>query len=335
MKWLITGGCGFIGSSLIDSLVRSGGHEIRVIDNLTVGSEEILRAVCNYKNIKKSQRASSPVGVELLVGDLLDADLVAWAAEGVDYVVHLAASAGVAESVSDPVKDCLNNVVGTLNALEAARKAEVKRFIFASSGAPVGECIPPIHEELPAHPVSPYGASKLSGEGYCSAFYRSYGLETVALRFGNVYGPRSGHKTSVVAKFIRQAMQGETLEIYGDGQQTRDYIYITDLINAIMAAVSSDSIGGNIFQIATNKETSLNELVDLILPIMATAGHADVEVVKTKPRTGDVLRNFSDTSKAKKRLNWESHVSLEEGIKNTVEWFFSKEAVLRNVSTNS
>ena len=133
----------------------------------------------------------------------------------------------------------------------------MKRFVFASSGAPVGEVKLPIHEELAPHPVSPYGASKLAGEGYCSAYYRTYGLETVALRFGNVYGPGSTHKGSVVAKFIRQALAGETLEIYGDGTQTRDFIYVDDLIKAIWQASRVPNIGGEESQIATNRETTL------------------------------------------------------------------------------
>ena len=141
-------------------------------------------------------------------------------------------------SVENPRLDMECNVIGTLNMLEGARMHKVKRFIFASSGAPIGECEPPIHEEMAPHPVSPYGASKLAGEGYCSAYFRTFDVETIALRFGNVYGPGSGHKNSVVAKFIRQAMQGETLEIYGDGKQTRDFIYIDDLIQAICLAIN-------------------------------------------------------------------------------------------------
>ena len=156
--------------------------------------------------------------------------------------------------------------------LEAARKNSVKRFVFASSGAPVGECNPPIHEELPCHPVSPYGASKLAGEGYCSAYYRTFGVETVALRFGNVYGPGSGHKNSVIAKFIKQAMNGEPLEIYGDGKQTRDFIYIDDLIEAIRLSATVERIGGNVFQIATNTETTVREMTNKLLPVLSEFG---------------------------------------------------------------
>ncbi len=217
--------------------------------------------------------------------------------------------------------DMESNVIGTFNVLEAARLHRVKKFIFASSGAPIGEVDPPIHEELATHPVSPYGASKLADEGYCSAYFRTFGIETVALRFGNVYGPGSNHKNSVVAKFIRQAMQDETLEIYGNGNQTRDFIYIEDIIRAIQLAASTPDIGGEIFQIATNAETIVNKLVENLLPVLTQAGYPNIQVRHVAQRRGDVRRNFSDTSKACKRLGWNTEVELDEGLKRTVEWF--------------
>ena len=216
-----------------------------------------------------------------------------------------------------------SNVIGTFNLLEAARIQKVERFIFASSGAPIGECEPPIHEEMAPHPVSPYGASKLAGEGYCSAYFRTFGLETVALRFGNVYGPGSTHKNSVVAKFIKQAIEGHTCEIYGDGNQTRDFIFIEDLIDAILKASVAD-IGGEIFQIATNKEHTVNEVAEL-LKAQLQLHSIDMKVKHGQHRIGDVKRNFSDTSKADKILGWQAHVGFEEGIKQTIEWFLKKD----------
>src|SRR5262249_16844775 len=156
----------------------------------------------------------------------------------------------------------MNNVVGTLNYLEACRRLGVRRFVFASSGAPIGDCEPPLHEEMPGHPVSPYGASKLAGEAYCSAYRHSFGIETVALRFGNCYGPLSSHKNSVVAKFIRQALAGQPWEIFGDGCQTRDFIYVQDVTDAIIRAATVEGIGGEVFQIATNSETTVLELAE-------------------------------------------------------------------------
>jgi UDP-glucose 4-epimerase len=161
----------------------------------------------------------------------------------------------------------------------------------------------------------------LAGEGYCSAYFRSFGVETVALRFGNVYGPGSGHKNSVVAKFIRQALAGETLEIYGDGKQTRDFIYIDDLVRAIRLASTTEGVGGEIFQIASNTETTVCELAEKLLPVLADAGIEKVNLRHGSPRTGDVKRNYSDTSKAGRMLDWHSEVELAEGLKRTVEWF--------------
>jgi UDP-glucose 4-epimerase len=213
------------------------------------------------------------------------------------------------------------NVIGTFNMLEASRRNQVKRFVFASSGAPIGEVEPPIHEELAPHPVSPYGASKLACEGYCSAYYRSFGLQTVALRFGNVYGPGSKHKSSVVAKFIKRAAKGQTLEIYGDGTQTRDFIYIDDLARAILLAASREGVGGEAFQIATNSETTVAEVAERLKAVFEKSGLGFPEVSYTAPRVGDVKRNFSDTSKAKATLGWAPLVALQEGIEQTVSWF--------------
>lgn len=326
MNWLITGGCGFIGTSLIRNLLAENGHAIRVVDNLSVGTRKDLAPVCEFVERPVADLgAPLPGSVELVVGDILDEDLSLRAANGVDVIVHLAANTGVGPSVEDPRLDCTTNVLGTLNYLEAARHNQVERFVFASSGAPIGECEPPIHEEMVPHPVSPYGASKLAGEGYCSAYFRTFGLETVALRFGNVYGPGSGHKNSVVAKFIRQAMRGETLEIYGDGRQTRDFIYIDDLTEAAKLAAIRDGVGGETFQIATNAETTVGELVEKLLPILELAGINGVTARHAAPRVGDVRRNYSDTSKVQRMLGWQAQISLEEGLRRTASCFVTSE----------
>ncbi|MDX2465096.1 MAG: NAD-dependent epimerase/dehydratase family protein [Porticoccus sp.] len=321
-NWLITGGCGFIGSSLIKRIITDNSKaNIRILDNLTVGSRSDLSEVCEFKEVSEKSIERSPEGVELLVGDICDEGTCLKAGQGVDVIVHLAANTGVGPSIEDPRGDCVTNVIGTFNMLEAARKGKVKRFVFASSGAPVGECEPPIHEELAPHPVSPYGASKLAGEGYCSAYHRSFGVGTVALRFGNVYGPRSKHKSSVIAKFIKQALSGEFLEVYGDGNQTRDFIYIDDLVNAISIAVSKADIGGEIFQIATNTETTVNDIMDRLLMVLKEKNISEVEVVNSERRLGDVVRNFSDTSKAEEILGWKAVMSLNKGIEATVDYF--------------
>ena len=324
MNWLITGGCGFIGVAVVRSLVEEGGHSVRVVDNLSVGERGDLARVCEFEETPPGELGPMQSGspVELVVGDILDEGLALGAARGADVVVHLAANTGVMPSIEDPRADCMSNVVGTLNYLDAARHNGVRRFVFASSGGTtIGEAEPPIHEEMVPHPVSPYGASKLAGEGYCSAYFRTFGVETVALRFGNVYGPLSGHKNSVVARFIKRAQSGEVLEIYGDGTQTRDFIYVGDLIRAVRLAATVEGVGGEIFQIATSAETTVQELTDYLLPALAAAGMDDVEVRNTEARRGEVRRNYADTSKAARDLGWRAEVGLDEGLRRTVDWF--------------
>lgn len=322
-KWLITGGCGFLGKNLIKTLMeKEEGIAIKVIDNLSVGKKEDLRyATPHFSQNSVENSRWKENEVQLIVGDIMDADLAIKATKEADVIVHLAANTGVGPSVENPRMDCTTNVIGTLNYLEAARKNSVGRFVFASSGAPIGECIPPIHEEMPCHPVSPYGASKLAGEAYCSAYHKSYGVETVALRFGNVYGPGSTHKSSVVAKFIRQALNGQTLEIYGDGTQTRDFIYTEDLVNAIWLAATKENIGGEVFQIATNKETTVLEMTKTLVETLKEKGVSDVNLVYGEKRVGDVMRNYSDTSKAAELLGWTSLADLKTGMGCTIDWF--------------
>ena len=329
-RWLITGGCGFIGTALIEEMLYEGlATRIKVLDNLSVGKKEDLERI---EHGAESKTQSGNI-VQLVVGDVRDTDACFRAAKGMDVIVHLAANTGVGPSVEDPVADMENNVSGTLNMLEAARYNGVSRFIFASSGAPVGEVEPPIDENLAPKPVSPYGASKLAGEGYCSAYFRTFGVKTVALRFGNIYGPGSGHKTSVVAKFIRQAIEDNPCEIYGDGNQTRDFVYIEDLVRSILKAACFQDSGrgklpyplpwGEIFQIASNREHTINELVGLLEAELKQHG-VSMKIDYGEVRSGDVKRNYSDVSKAAKVLGWQPEVELKEGLRRTVEWFLSR-----------
>lgn len=322
MNWLITGGCGFIGRALVMNLVQEGGHRIRLLDNLTVGTREDLATATQFEDLKQDTLTKEWSDVPgLIVGDIRDVQITSSATSGADIVVHLAANTGVGPSVEDPRGDADVNVFGTLNMLEACRTSGTKRFVFASSGAPVGEQVPPLHEELAPHPASPYGASKLAGEGYCSAYYHCFGIESVGLRFGNVYGEGSGHKWSVVAKFIKQALAGEMLEIYGDGNQTRDFIHISDLIEAVRKAASTPQIGGELFQVATSRETTMQELTAALLLALENEGVARPKTFFGPKRTGDVMRNFSDTSKAKRQLDWQASVALPEGLRRTVRSF--------------
>jgi UDP-glucose 4-epimerase len=321
-RWLITGGCGFIGRNLIRRLAVSPTMTIRVIDDLSVGTREALSEVHAFKEYKHDTLTWESDGrVQLVVGDIRDAALAERVAGGTDVIVHLAANTGVAPSVADPRNDCLKNVIGTLNYLEAAKCHGVKRFVFASSGASIGDCEPPLHEELPAHPLSPYGASKLAGEAYCSVYNRCFGIETVMMRFGNCYGPLSSHKSSIVAKFIREALARQPWEIYGDGRQTRDFIFVEDIVEAIQLAAVAEGVGGEIFQIATTTETTVLELADKLAQVLRRRGIAPPSVRHRSRRTGDVARNYSDTTKARMRLGWTARFALDEGLDRTVRWY--------------
>lgn len=314
----ITGGCGFIGLNLVHRLLRERDvGEIRIIDNLSTGSQKNLAKLLEFES-KLNRTLTDNVSVKLHIADIRDGDQLIAFTSGVTNFVHLAANAGVPQSVVDPHSDCYTNVVGTLNCLEAARHAAVKRFVFASSSAPLGVATPPIHEQLPARPTSPYGASKLAGEGYCSAYHWSYNLETVALRFSNVYGPRSESKTSVVAAFIKNILTQKPISIHGDGTQTRDFIFVGDLVDAIWRASTTPDISGEVFQIATNKETSIIDLAATITRLANTMNITPKPPSHEPPRRGDIERSYSDTSKAERHLNWKAMTLLADGLRVTV-----------------
>jgi UDP-glucose 4-epimerase len=332
MRWLITGGCGFIGRNLLLRASQNADAVFRVVDDLSTGTREDLAALAEFRELDRADPSIdwsdwSRANVELIRADVRDAAVARQVTAGADVAVHLAANTGVGPSIEDPMRDCTINVVGTLTYLDACRLNSVRRFVFASSGAAVGECKPPIHEESIPHPVSPYGASKLAGEAYCSGYARSFGLGTVALRFGNCYGPLSGHKTSVVAKFIREAFAGKYWEIYGDGGQTRDFIYVDDVTDAILLAGTS-SVGGEVFQIASSTETTVSELATKLAAVLKFHGIRPPDVHYAKTRQGDVQRNYSDTTKAQTCLGWSSKVPLDEGLDRTVRWFLGSPSQL-------
>jgi UDP-glucose 4-epimerase len=300
VRVLITGGCGFVGANLVPMLLEHG-CELRILDNFSLGD-----------------RNRVPVSeVELLSGDVRDAEAVAQAVEGAEAVVHLAASGNVADSIADPLENFEVNARGTLVALEAAARAGVRRFVFASTGgALIGDAPAPVDESSLPHPISPYGASKLCGEGYCHAFRGSYGLETVALRFANVYGPRSEHKKGVVTSFVKRALRAEPLVIYGDGSATRDFIYVDDLCAGIAAALASPAAEG-VVHLASERETAIGELARLVIEITG----ADVAVECVAPRRGEVERTFALARRAAQLFGFRAEVSLEHGLARTVEWF--------------
>jgi UDP-glucose 4-epimerase len=303
--YLVTGGCGFIGVNLIPRLTQQGAR-VRVLDNLSLGRSEDVE----------------PLGVELEVGDVRDPAAVAKACKGIDAVVHLAAHTRVVESLSDPQLNFEVNAAGTLNVLEACRATGIQKMIFASTGGAIlGEQEPPVHEGMVPRPISPYGASKLAGEAYCSAYTGAYGLKTAALRFSNVYGPYSYHKGSVVAQFFRNLLRGEPIVIYGDGQQTRDFLYVSDLVEAILLADKTEP-AGEAFQIASGRETSIRSLLDA-MKAMLPDHRFDVRFEPARP--GEILRNYASIEKARRILGFRPKTQLNEGLRKTWQWFISRD----------
>jgi UDP-glucose 4-epimerase len=300
MLTVVTGGSGFIGSNLVPRLLELG-HQVRVLDSGVAGNPT---------------PADAPE-VEVVEGDIRDTKAVAGALRGAEAVVHLAAAGNVAQSVADPFPNFEVNALGTLVVLQGAAAAGVRRFVFASTGgALIGDATPPVDESSVPRPISPYGASKLCGEGYCHAFRGSYGLNTLALRFANVYGPRSAHKKGAATAFIERALRREPLVIYGDGAATRDFIHVEDLCAGILAGLQREEVDG-VVHLASGRETTIAELATLVLA--ATGSDAPVE--HHPVRAGEVERNFASAALAAEILEFSPRFDLEDGLADTVAWF--------------
>jgi UDP-glucose 4-epimerase len=302
LQVLVTGGAGFVGATLVRRLVTAG-HSVRVLDNFSTGDPSYLAGV----------------DAELVKGDIRDPAALDAALDGMQSVVHLAAAGSVVQSVADPAANFDVNVVGTFRVLDAARRAGVQRIVLASTGgALIGEATPPVDERSLPKPISPYGASKLAGEGYAHAFARAYGLGTVALRFANAYGPWSAHKRGAVTLFFRAIHAGEPIVIYGDGSASRDYTHVEDISRAIELALSPEVPGGTVLHAASGVETTVRQLTDLC---RAAAGVPDHPVEYRQARAGEVGRNFASYDLAKQVLGYAPSISREDGIRSTWRWF--------------
>ncbi|MCH9701771.1 MAG: NAD-dependent epimerase/dehydratase family protein [Actinomycetia bacterium] len=301
MKILITGGCGFVGTNLVHLLIPAG-HQVRVLDDESMGHRSALGVL----------------EVEFTKGSVTDPEAVAVAVEGMDAVVHLAADTRVMDSIENPVRNFESNVIGSFALLQGMREAGVKRIVAASTGGAIlGEVPCPVHEEVMPRPLSPYGASKLAMEGYLSAFGGAYGFKSAALRFSNVYGPRSLHKGSVVALFMRQIINDEELTVYGDGEQIRDYVYVIDLVKGILTALQAEVTG--VFQLGTGIPTTLNRLIAELREVVGPLGGFKVNYVDK--RDGEIVNTYCDISKARTAFGYEVPTTLREGLADTWSWF--------------
>jgi len=305
---LITGGAGFIGSHLADRLIKDD-LEVTVLDNLFSGQEENL---CLH--MKRE-------GLGFIRGDVRDASLVKGLVKDADIIFHDAAVVSVPLTIKEPVLAHDVNVNGTLNILTACLNSNVKRFVHTSSCAIYGNSELSLqHEGLPPSPISPYAATKVSAEGYCKVFHETYGLQTVSLRLFNVYGPRQkpGEYSGVLPKFIDRLSRNEPPVIYGDGEQTRDFTYVEDVVEAHMLALNSKSAVGEVFNVATGHATKINELVKMLADVMDVA---PLTPIYAESRPGDIRHSCGDIAKARRVLGWMPRFSLEEGLRNLFEWY--------------
>ncbi len=310
-KILVTGGAGFIGSHIVDRLMEEG-FEVTVMDNLDTGR---LENIAHHKNKSNFHFAK---------GDIRNFALVKETLRDIDSVFHEAALASVTRSVKDPILTNDINVGGTLNLLKASSDLGVKRFIFASSAAIYGEAKSPLKkEDMATNPTSPYGVSKLAAENYVRVFYKAYGLETVCLRFFNVYGPRQnvdiqGTYGGAISIFINRILERLPPTIYGDGEQTRDFVYIQDVVEANMLALNTKNAAGEVFNIATGKKISVNQVAETLKDIM---NRKDLKTVYTDPRPTDIRHGYADISKAKKILGYNPKFPVKEGLTELVNWY--------------
>ncbi len=313
--YVVTGGAGFIGSHLAAELARRG-ERIRIVDNLSTGKRRNLDVVPD---------------AEFIEGDLADLDVARRAAAGADYVLHQAAIPSVPRSVKDPITSNRSNIDATLNILVAARDAGVKRLIYAGSSSAYGDTPTlPKREDMPTSPLSPYALQKLVGEQYCQMFTRLYGFEAVTIRYFNVFGPRqdpSSPYSGVISLFISALVDGRQPTIYGDGEQTRDFTYVANVVDGVLRACHVDGAAGETINVATGGRISLNHLFAELRTLTGSAARA----AYAEGRAGDVKHSQADIAKAKRILGYEPSVTFEEGLRKTLEWYRTSERVSRSV----
>jgi UDP-glucose 4-epimerase len=305
-SFLVTGGAGFIGSALVNRLVELG-HPVRIVDNFSTGFRRNLENCLDH--------------IELIEGDLSELSVCKACVQGVEYVLHQAAIPSVQRSVDDPIRSNNANVTATLNMLVAARDAQVKRFVFASSSSVYGdtETLPKV-EIMPENPLSPYALTKLAGEKYCAVFHRIYGLPAVSLRYFNVFGPRQDPHSpysAVISRFVEAALRGSRAIVYGDGEQSRDFTYVDNVVEANMLACLAEGVGGMVFNVGTGERHTLR---DLLCSLSSIVGRK-LEPEYSNARLGDVRHSQAGIEKARRFLGFEPKVGFEEGLERTVDWF--------------
>jgi UDP-glucose 4-epimerase len=308
-KFLVTGGAGFIGSHIVERLVGKGVR-VRVVDNLSTGHIRRLTSLLPT--------------IELLEGDLADEAIAHRAVDGVDYVLHQAAIPSVQRSIRDPIASNRANVTATLNLLESCRKHGVRRVVYAASSSVYGDTpVLPKREDMPANPLSPYALQKFTAERYAMMYHELFGLQTVSLRYFNVFGPSqdpNSEYSAVIPKFITKLLHAERVTIFGDGEQSRDFTYVDNVVEANLLALEATEASGKVFNVGCGERISLNHLVRFLEKILGVTAKVEYE----PPRSGDVRDSLADINRAKSALGYYPRVAIEEGLRKTVEWFRSQ-----------
>lgn len=317
-RYTVTGGAGFIGSHLVEELLRRG-HQVRVADNFSTGRRENIGAALAGADRDGAPDVTSRL--EVVEGDLADLDVARRSCAGVDYVLHQAAIPSVPRSVQDPIASNRANIDATLNVLVAARDAGVKRVVFAGSSSEYGDTPTlPKHEDMPTDPLSPYALQKVVGEQYLKQFTRLYGLETVSIRYFNVFGPRQdpgSPYSGVISLFIKGLLAGQAPTVHGDGGQTRDFTYVANVVDGVLRACEAPNASGEAINVATAGRVSLNDLLRVLQGIIGT----NLAAVYGPPRVGDVRDSQASIEKAARLLGYTPIVPFEEGLRRTVAWF--------------
>ncbi len=303
-NFLVTGGAGFIGSHLVKRLVEQG-DSVRVVDNLSTGKKERLRGLL--------------CSIEFVHADLADPGVSDRTVEGMDYVLHQAAIPSVQRAQDDPVETNRANVTATLNLLESSRKHGIRRFIYAASSSAYGNSeVLPKHEEMAANPCSFYALQKLVGERYCKLYHDLFGLETVSLRYFNIFGPSQdpdSEYSAVIPKFISRLLNRSSVTVHGDGEQSRDFTFVDNVVQANLLAIKTGNIGGRVFNVGCGERITLNRLIQLMEKIL----EVKAEVIMASPRPGDVRHSLAEISLAKTKLGYDPQVGIDEGLRRTVE----------------
>lgn len=307
-RFLVTGGAGFIGSHIVERLVHDGAR-VRVVDNLSTGRIERLGQLLS--------------AIEFVEGDLANESTANEAVDGMDFVVHQAAIPSVQRSLSDPIATNRSNVVGTLNLLESCRRARVRRFVYAASSSAYGNTeVLPKQEDMTPNPMSPYALQKYVGERYCKLYYELYGLETISLRYFNVFGPgQDPHSeySAVIPRFINCLLNDQPITIYGDGEQSRDFTFIENVVEANMLALNAAAVGGQMCNVGCGERISLNRLVHLLERQIGRSAR----VIRVEPKLGDVRHSLADVGRARALLNYQPKIAVEEGLRRTIASYLS------------